>query len=84
MKKDIQILKKSHVNTSEQQSIINALETASASLRKASKESALRIKARLKILTTQIEDLKNEIGVLGLRQKYDAIMEKLLELDSEL
>lgn len=84
LKKDIQILKKSHVNTSEQQSIINALETASASLRKASKESALRIKARLKILTTQIEDLKNEIGVLGLRQKYDAIMEKLLELDSEL
>jgi hypothetical protein len=84
IKKDIQTLENSDINTSEQQNIINALETASASLQKVNQDSAPRIQARLKTLTTQIEDLKNEIGVLGLRQKYDAIMERLHELDSEL
>ena len=84
IKKDIQALASSHANAHEQQDIINALDMASASIRQASQSADPLIQARLKSLATEIGSLKSDIGMLEHRQQYDAILEKLRKLETEL
>jgi hypothetical protein len=84
IKKDIQALANSHANDHEQQDIINALDMASASIRQASQSAVPLIQVRLKSLATEIGSLKNDIGMLEHRQQYDAILEKLRKLETEL
>lgn len=84
IKKDIQALANSHANAHDQQNILNALDMASASIHQASQSAVPLIQARLKSLTTEIGNLKNEIGMLEHKQQYDAILEKLRKLETEL
>ncbi len=84
IKKDIQALANSHANAHEQQDIINALDMASASIRQASHSAVPLIQARLKSLAAEIGSLKSDIGMLEHRQQYDAILEKLRKLETEL
>ena len=84
IKKDIQALASSHANAHEQQDIINALDMASASIQQASHSAAPLIQARLKSLATEIGSLKSDIGMLEHRQQYDAILEKLRKLETDL
>lgn len=84
IKEDIQALAKSHANTHDQQNILNALDMASASIHQASQGAALLIQARLKSLATEIVSLKNDIAMLEQKQQYDAILEKLRQLETEI
>ncbi len=84
IKKEIQALANSHANAHEQQAIINALDMAGASIHQASLSAAPLIQARLKSLAAEIGSLKSDIGMLEHRQQYDAILEKLRKLETEL
>ncbi|HBH36052.1 MAG TPA: hypothetical protein DDW45_06720 [Gammaproteobacteria bacterium] len=84
IKKDIQALASSHANAHEQQNIINALDMASASIHQASQSAVPLIQARLKSLAKEIGSLKNDIAMLEYKQQYDAILEKLRKLETEL
>lgn len=84
IKKDIHALAKSHANDHEQQDIINALDMASASIRQASQSAAPLLQARLKSLATEIASIRSDIGMLEHRQRYDAILERLRKLETEL
>jgi hypothetical protein len=84
IKKDIQALANSHANAHDQQNILNALDMASASIHQASQSAVPLIQARLKSLATEIGSLKNDIAMLEHKQQYDAILEKLRKLETEL
>ena len=84
IKKDMQMLANSHISTSEQQEVFDALDTASASLKDISQSVAPLIQARLKIITTEIENLKGRIGILERQQQYDTILKRIRKLTREL
>ncbi len=84
IKKDIQELANSHTNAHEQQNVIDVLNTASVAIQQASQSAAPLIQDRLKRLSTEIDSLKSDIGVLAHRQQYDTILNKLLKLETEL
>ena len=84
IKEDVHALANSHANAQDQQNILNALDMASASIHQASQSAVPLIQARLKSLATEIGSLKDDIAMLEHKQQYDAILEKLRKLETEL
>lgn len=81
LKKDIQRLSTSHVNTAEEQMIFQALEEANAAIDKVRQSVNPEIRARSKKISADIMDLKKNIIMLERRYQYDTIMNRLFQLD---
>lgn len=81
LKKDIQQLPTSHINTDDEREIIQALEAASTSIDKASHSVSLEIQARSQKIAVEIRNLKKEVPLLERRHQYDSIMKRLRKLD---
>ena len=81
LKKEIQHLPTDQTNAEEVQIILQALETAATSVEKANNSVSQEIQTRSKKIVTDIKNLKKDIFILEKRQQYDAVMEKLQNLD---
>lgn len=77
---DLQKLSSNQIGTSEQKKIFNALDTARASLDGASQGVTPLIQVRLRAITSEIEDLKERIGILERQAQYEMILKKVREL----
>jgi len=81
LKRDIQELPTSPINTTEEQTIIHALETAKEYIDKASHSKSQEIQARSKKIGIEIINLKEEISMLERLPKYNSILERLRQLN---
>ena len=82
IKQDIEQLPNMPGSSATEQSIIDALEEASVSIRKAHNNANPDIQSRVQSIEEEISRLKNDIIMLEKRQKYNLIMDRLQQLDA--